>query len=219
MTTSINTIKLGIVNCYLIHSDDSFVLIDTGYAHQRELLEKELIKLGCTPGYLKLIILTHGDADHVGNAAYLREVYKVKIGIHKDDSSMIETGDDGSSRKTKPDHLSLLFKVIRKLGVLDKQNRIMTFKADLYLEEGQSLTEFGCEATVLNLPGHSKGSIGVLTKEGDLFCGDLIYNLPGFGFIDDAIEHKKSIESIKKLPLRLIYPGHGKAFKLRSSMK
>lgn len=219
MTTSISTIKLGIVNCYLIHNEDSFVLIDTGYAHQRELIEKALLKYGCTPGLLKLIILTHGDADHVGNAAYLRDIYNAKIGIHKHDSRMIETGNESYSRKTSPDHLSLLFKVVRKLGVLDKQNMITTFKADLYLEEGQSLIEFGCEATVHYLPGHTKGSIGVLTKEGDLFCGDLIYNLPGFGFIDDAIEHQKSIERIKELQPKLIYPGHGKAFKLDSLIK
>lgn len=219
MTTSINTIKLGIVNCYLIHNDDSFVLIDTGYAHQRDSVEKALIKNGCKPGQLKLILLTHGDADHVGNAAYLRDIYHCKIGIHKFDSPMIETIDESLSRKAKPDHLSWLFKVIRKLGVLDKQNKIESFKADLHLEDGLSLVEYGCEASILSLPGHTKGSIGVLTKEGDLFCGDLIYNLPGFGYIDDVIAHKKSIERIKRLQLRMIYPGHGKAFQLKSLKK
>jgi hydroxyacylglutathione hydrolase len=215
MTNRIETIKLGIVNCYLIHNENSYVLIDTGYAYQRDLLEKALIDLGCKPGLLKLIILTHGDADHVGNAAYLREVYKTKVGIHKSDSLMIETGEESNSRKLKPDHLSLLFKAIRKLGLLDKQSRMVSFKADLYLEEGQSLSDYGCEASVLSIPGHTKGSIGILTKEGDLFCGDLMYNLPGFGYIDDAIEHKKSIDKIKKIEPRLIYPGHGKVFKLK----
>lgn len=219
MTNRIETIKLGIVNCYLIHNENSFVLIDTGYAYQRDLLEKALIDLGCKPGLLKLIILTHGDADHVGNAAYLRDVYKTKVGIHKLDSLMIETGDESSSRKLKPDHLSLLFKAIRKLGLLDKQSRMETFKADLYLEEGQSLGEYGIDAHILSLPGHTKGSIGILTKEGDLFCGDLMYNLPGFGFIDDAVAHQKSIERIKQLHPRLIYPGHGKAFKQKSLLK
>ncbi|NTW95479.1 MAG: MBL fold metallo-hydrolase [Erysipelotrichaceae bacterium] len=216
MTTSINTIKLGIVNCYLIHSDDSFVLIDTGYAYQRELLEKALIEYGCTPGQLKLIVLTHGDADHVGNAAYLRDLYNTKVGIHKLDSLMIETGDDSKSRKTKPDHLSLLFKVIRKLDLLSKQSKMEPFKADLYLEEGQNLVEYGLEANIVYVPGHTNGSIGILTKDGDFFCGDLIYNLPGFGYIDDSVKHQESIERIKQLHPRMIYPGHGKAFQLRS---
>jgi hydroxyacylglutathione hydrolase len=219
MTNRIETIKLGIVNCYLIHNENSYVLIDTGYAYQRDLLEKALIELGCKPGLLNLIILTHGDADHVGNAAYLRDVYKTKVGIHKCDSLMIETGDESNSRKPKPDHLSLLFKAIRKLGLLDKQSKMVTFKADLYLEEGQRLNEYGCEASILSIPGHTTGSIGVLTKEGDLFCGDLMYNLPGFGYIDDAIEHQKSIDRVKKLQPRLIYPGHGKAFQLKSLIK
>jgi glyoxylase-like metal-dependent hydrolase (beta-lactamase superfamily II) len=219
MTTRIHTIKLGIVNSYLLHNQDTYILIDTGYAYQRELLEKALIECGCTPGQLKLIVLTHGDADHVGNAAYIRDLYKSKIAIHKLDSLMIETGDDSLSRKAKSDHLSLLFKVIRKLGVLSKQEKMELFKADLYLEEGQSLVEYGLEANIVYVPGHTNGSIGILTSDGDFFCGDLMYNLPGFGYIDDSIKHQKSIERVKQLQPRMIYPGHGKAFRLKSLQK
>ncbi|RLI67201.1 hypothetical protein DRO91_10540, partial [Candidatus Heimdallarchaeota archaeon] len=31
-------------------------------------LERELEKAGCKPGDLKLVVLTHGDFDHTGNA-------------------------------------------------------------------------------------------------------------------------------------------------------
>ncbi len=72
MTSEIKTINLGHVNCYLVKTGDGFILIDTGWATKRTELEKELESAGCKPGNLKLVILTHGDSDHVGNCTYLR---------------------------------------------------------------------------------------------------------------------------------------------------
>ncbi|HWR70506.1 MAG TPA: MBL fold metallo-hydrolase, partial [Dehalococcoidia bacterium] len=60
--------RIGRVNCYLIETDSGFVLIDTGASNRRKDIEKELESAGCKPGDLKLIILTHGDFDHMGNA-------------------------------------------------------------------------------------------------------------------------------------------------------
>ncbi len=64
--------KLGSVNCYLVNAGLNYVLIDTGSSNQRAYLERELRSAGCKPGNLKLIVITHGDFDHTGNAAHLR---------------------------------------------------------------------------------------------------------------------------------------------------
>ena len=81
------------INCYLVRTPDGFVLIDTGRNNKRDTIEKELEGAGCRPGDLKLIILTHGDFDHCGNASYLRNKFGSKIAMHKDDSGMVERGD------------------------------------------------------------------------------------------------------------------------------
>jgi len=214
---NIITIQLGIVNAYLLQQKDDFILIDTGYSKNRKKLLEAIEKAGCSKGHLKLIVLTHADKDHIGNASYLRDVYETKLAMSKADSMMAERGDQSSSRKSKPDHLSLLFKVVMAMGSTKVHQE--GFIPDLTLVDGQSLEPFGFEATILALPGHSKGSIGVYTSEGDLFCGDLIYNLPGFGYIDDEFEHTQSINRIKQLHPRLIHPGHGKAFTLSKIQK
>jgi hydroxyacylglutathione hydrolase len=84
---------LGSVNCYLIETETGYILIDTGGSNKRTDLEKELESAGCQPGYLKLIVLTHGDFDHTGNAAYLRKKFGTTIAMHDDDSGMVERGD------------------------------------------------------------------------------------------------------------------------------
>jgi hydroxyacylglutathione hydrolase len=104
-------------------------------------------------------------------------------------------------------------------GRLSKQGNFNTFKPDIYIEDGQDLSEYGLNAKVLHLPGHSKGSIGILTTKGDLFCGDLLYNIAGFNFIDDLADFHASINKLKSLKINTVYPGHGKPFPMSSLSK
>lgn len=214
MAPEIKAIGRGGVNCYLLKTSSGFVLIDTGFKSKRAKLEKKLAGAGCKPGDLKLIILTHGDSDHADNAAYLREKYEAKIAMHKDDAGMVERGVMGWNRKARPDRMSLLFKIITRVV---KPGKFATFKPDLYIDETFDLSAYGLAAKVLHLPGHSKGSIGVLTANGDLFCGDLLYNFfgrPNSQFIDDMSAFNASIDKVKKLNVQTVYPGHGKPFPL-----
>ena len=89
----IGIISFGGVNCYLLTAETGFVLIDTGFSKNRVDVARELESAGCTPGTLKLVLLTHGDFDHSGNAAYLREKYGAKIAMHVNDKGMVEKGD------------------------------------------------------------------------------------------------------------------------------
>ena len=206
-------INLGGVNCYLITNSGQFILIDTGISAKRAVLEEEMINAGCRPGNLKLVILTHGDSDHVENAAYLQNKYGAKIAIHQYDSGMVERGDMTWNRKAKPDKLSAIFRfMILVFSIFMKPNKFDKFKPDVLIENEYVLSDYGFDVKVLNIPGHSKGSIGILTNEGDLFCGDLIYNIPGFLFIDDLADFNASIGKLKKLGINMVYPGHGKPF-------
>jgi hydroxyacylglutathione hydrolase len=213
MAQEIKTINLSGVNCYLVKAGDSYILIDTGFSSKRTFLEKELESAGVMHGNLKLVILTHGDSDHADNYVYLREKYGAKIAMHYDDSGMVEHGDMSWNRKAKPDKVSITFKIITLIfGRLGKPGKFNTFKPDIYVEDGQGLSEYGFDAKVLHLPGHSKGSIGILTIGGDLFCGDLLYNIAGFNFIDDLADFHASIKKLKNLKINTVYPGHGKPF-------
>jgi len=211
--------KLGSVNCYLIETDTGYILIDTGCSNKRTDLEKELESAGCKPGNLKLIVLTHGDFDHTGNAAHLREKYDIKIAMHYDDSGMVERGDMFLNRKKG----NILFKMIAT--ILFGFGKSERFKPDFYIEDGYDLSEYGFDAKVLHIPGHSKGSIGILTVGGDLICGDLLTNWdkpdqPDLNSImDDLTAANASVEKLKKLGIKTVYPGHNKPFPMELFIK
>jgi len=89
------------------------------------------------------------------------------------------------------------------------------FKPDLYIEDRYDLSEYGFYAKALHIPGHSKGSIGILTAGGDLFCGDLLENTDKpvlNSIIDDLAAANTSVGKLKSLKINTVYPGHGKPF-------
>jgi len=207
--------KLGTVNCYLVKTDNDYILIDTGPSNKRKDLEKELESAGCKPGNLRLIIITHGDFDHTGNAAYLREKFSTKIAMHYYDLGMVERGNMFWNRKGN-------FFIKKIAPVLFRFGKSERFKPDLYRGDEDTFSEYGFHAKVINIPGHSKGSIGIITADGNLFCGDLIINTekPALNSImDDKEAANASIEKLYNLNIKTVYPGHGKPFSMEIFLK
>ncbi|MGD0340928.1 MAG: MBL fold metallo-hydrolase [Bacteroidales bacterium] len=209
----IKIIELTFVNAFLLKAKGGFVLIDTGLAMHWEKLENELLAAGCFPDKLKLVIITHGDSDHSGNCAKLQEKHKCKIAMHKDDSPMVENGFN-PKRRTRT--LSAkIFVLIRKFS--RKKITIDKFKPDIFLEDGQRLNEYGLSAIVIHIPGHTKGSIGILTDDGDLFAGDIFTNRTkpdSTIYIENAADLKNSLSRLKKMNIKTVYCGHGKPFEI-----
>jgi hydroxyacylglutathione hydrolase len=97
--------------------------------------------------------------------------------MHQDDYSIIETGFSGK-RKVKPLAMRIMFWLVSVLRKLRKNKiNLNKFKRDIFLQDGQSLQEYGFNASVIHLPGHTKGSIAILTDQGDLFSGDTLVNM------------------------------------------
>jgi hydroxyacylglutathione hydrolase len=209
--------KLGTVNCYLVETDAGYILIDTGGSNKRTELERELPSAGCKPGSLNLIVLTHGDFDHSGNAAYLRKEFGARIAMHSDDSGMVERGDMFGNRQKGNNFLTrMLVPILFGFGKSER------FTPDFYLDEGDDLSDYGFDARVLHIPGHSKGSIGILTAGGDLFCGDLLENTDGpvlNSIMDDLAAANASVEKLKGLKISTVYPGHGEPFPMETFLQ
>ena len=199
------------VNCYLIKNEAAYFLVDSGIAKTQDALVKDLEAAGCRAGNLKLILLTHGDLDHSGNCAALRRKYGGKIAMHRADLVNVQTGDMFANKSTNPIARTSVNGMFAVMGL----NAFERFMPDLFLTDGQDLSEFGLKATAIHVPGHSKGSMAFLTKEGDLFCGDLLENTKKpvtNSLADDVNQLKASARRLSQYPIKTVYPGHGGPF-------
>lgn len=214
-------ITLDNANCYLFRSTGGFALLDTGFPHSRGQLVSALEAAGCQPGDLSLIVLTHGDIDHSGNAAYLRSTHGSPIAMHPGDTAMCLADGVTRPRDTRvPDdfpkvlYLWLGIAILKYLRMkLTKSDRFEPFAPDLLLEDGQDLAPLGLEAVAYHTPGHSKGSICLLTPSGGLYSGDEFGQVWGrvISSRDDP-ELPSTKAKLRALDVRTVYPGHGGPF-------
>lgn len=229
MKQEIIRIDLGSVNCYLGKMKSGFILFDTGghmvmdkqFTNRRELLLKELDKAGCNPDNLHLIVLTHGDNDHVCNAAYIRNKYNAKIAIHPNDCKLVKNpkiNDFMNSFKYRAFLYKIIFRILHKtiykvsLKTLDD---FETFTPDILIDDSFHLWEYGFEGEILYMPGHTAGSIGILTKDKELIAGDTFSNMGKPTLAPNAIDFKRleaSVSKLKSYGIHTVYPGHGMPF-------
>lgn len=131
---------------------------------------------------IKFIVNTHGHPDHINGNALLQKKFNVPICIHVQDAHFIEG--------------------------LEKNN----YPANIFLEDGNTI-RFGDETlTVMHTPGHTPGSI-CLVSDKLVFTGDTLF-AGGIGRTDfvggSNKDMKESLQKIVRLPdTLLVYPGHG----------
>jgi Zn-dependent hydrolases, including glyoxylases len=232
MKQEIKRIDLNGVNCYICKTDEGFILFDTGghtvmdkqFSDRCESLLKELELAGCTPGKLKLIVLTHGDSDHSANAAFLREKYKAGIAMHPKDLELVYKPSIDNIMKTY-NYRSIIYKIV--FVIMKKQIKKMTlkilgdfkeFKPDVFIDEGFDLSEYGLNARVVYIPGHTPGSIGILMDDGGFISGDIFTNNKAPGYAPNAFDFRelaKSIGMLKAMDIKTVYPGHGSPFEMK----
>jgi len=212
MRQSVHIIRAGI-NCVLVRGESGSVLVDTGHRSARPRLMNGLASAGLRPDEALTVILTHGDTDHTGSAHYLKETFGATLAAHRAEAGVLDRGDMTRSRKERPDRMPWIFRALLPISFLFWRSDPVTL--DLTLEDGQSLASFGVDGTILHLPGHSRGSIGILLPTGELVCGDLLWNMRRprmHPLIDDMEPARASIARIRELPVTTLVPAHGQPF-------
>ena len=232
MTDKIIRIDMAGTNCYLVKLNEGFILFDTGgpmltdrkFNDRQEELVEALEKEGCFPDNLNLIVLTHGDIDHVYNAAYVRDRYNTKIALHYGDVPLVENPSISSVLRSFK-FRSLTSNFIAKLMKPYIHNRSLKaltgfckFTPDIIIDDSFKLSDFGLEADVLHIPGHTDGSICIVFQDGSLICGDTFFNMFKPRIALNACDYEmleKSIQQLKNYNITTVYSGHGKPFELK----
>jgi hydroxyacylglutathione hydrolase len=204
-------IPLGFVQAFLIIQDNKAVLVDTGLAGSAGHILRIAERHGITPGAIKLIILTHGHTDHSGSSVILRKVCGAPVAVHPLDNPLLAAGTNKTLKPTGA--TGRLIAVISRL-----QSRVapVPVDPDIYLAEGAELAGYGIDAYIIHTPGHTPGSVTVISSVGDALIGDLLLIKPfGFGrpgypfFIEDLAALNASIRKVLALNPRTLYAAHG----------
>ncbi len=215
MSLQIFTLEFGINRCYIV-KDKGVIMIDSGPPRKGKVLKKRLDSLSIQYQEIRLIVLTHGDFDHVGSAKEIKEITGAQIAIHESDKLNLE-----ESRYNWPPGVTRWGKISHFL--LSPLLRMTTFpavKADITLRKEEfPLEQYGIYGKIIYTPGHTLGSVSVLLDTGEAFVGCLAHN--GFPFTfhprlpiyaEDIGKIKESWEVIINKGAKMIYPGHGNPF-------
>ena len=190
-------------NLYVIKGKNGDILIDTGFIGMKRALKRWLDKFN-----IKLVILTHAHVDHTWNAAYIKNLYKCKLALSKDD---IENIDNRNIKSTPSTNKHKNWTKLMNYGM--KKFIPQKYKIDIKLNNNQTIKKYGLDLKIVSLPGHTDGSIGVLYKD-YLFAGDALVNRKKQPQIAYQNQHNKkalsSYQKIMELAPKIIFVGHDK---------
>lgn len=202
--SEVHRIKCGNGNCYIIENGTYGILADTG---KKEYIHNVIE--ACKRYKVKLIVLTHAHFDHAENAAQISDVLGIPIAMNEKDINLIKSNTNQSLSAA-----TLLGKVVLSASIKEFSVRsIPNFEPDILLSDGDSLSDFGINAQIIALPGHTNGSIGIDVDGGHLIVGDALMNM--FYPTVSMLYHNRetmleSAGKISALGERTIYFGHGK---------
>ena len=198
-------------NCYLLWGRRGVILIDPGPPGGAPTIIAGAKEAGVRAEDVRLILVTHGHLDHYGAAAEIREWCGAPVAAYPGEPEFSQ-----DRRNALPPAQTLRGSLVRgAYMLLAPMAHFAPLEADLLLGDKAGLLDYGLEAWTVLLPGHSPGSLGVVTPDGDLFAGDLFvnYTVPSQPiYLSDPEAWQQSYERVLELRPRMIYVGHGEPF-------
>ena len=175
----------GFVISYLILGGDKALLVDTGFGIS------DLKSYVCTLTDLPLMVMnTHVHPDHAGGNGQFDTVY---VGEHE----TAET-DDGV----------LFYKIPGQRDACDAVKRGGSYRF-VHLRDGERIDLGGRILRVVEIPGHTKGSIALFDENTRLLlAGDAILKRVFYGAGVPLSTYRAALKKTKQLPIRDILSAH-----------
>lgn len=174
------------------------------------------------------VVLTHAHLDHAGNAARIRAETGAEVWIHEAEADLLEQWDDVQDARNDAYEAGLRraglpVKVLEKLAVRGRDVDVMmsSCTVDRRLKDGDLIDTGARGFRVIHTPGHTAGSaIYVDEPNGFAVTGDtILQNITPNALSVQREEtgalarYLKTLERIRDLPLDVMVPGHGPAFR------
>jgi hydroxyacylglutathione hydrolase len=178
-------------NCFIVgrESTGEGIVIDPG--GNSEEISHAIDDTGLD---IKIIVLTHGHSDHIAALREIQDKTGAGVAIHIEDADFLEGHGSYSSQ----------------FGISYRTPH----PPERLLREGDKIDISGISFTVIHTPGHTPGSICLLTDFG-VFTGDTIFRRGIGTTLMPGSSRPQLLDSIRKKLMVLsddtvIYPGHGR---------
>ncbi len=189
-------------NCYVLLSIKNDGKTHAAVVDPGESARKITAFLEARGAVLDMILLTHGHFDHIYSLDKLRDMTGASAYIHALDAEMLTDGSKNEfSRFSRRD--------------------LILRPAEKTFEDGDILTLGDEKIKVIHLPGHSRGSVALLSGN-IMLTGDTLFD-GSIGRSDlyggDGLELYASLSRLAEFdPNITIYPGHGESAKLGDAL-
>jgi glyoxylase-like metal-dependent hydrolase (beta-lactamase superfamily II) len=214
------------VNNFIIKTSKGYIVVDTGYAGNYNRFCEKLKKHRISFDEIKFIFITHAHDDHVGFLNELIRYTHATLIMHSESPERLLVGHNKYSGGYPNLLAKLFFGIMSLLGKGKHEFPVVKVDNDTLLWNGknQFFKEMGIELEIISLPGHTSDSIGLLTNDGLLLCGDASAN--GFPsikriiiWIENLEDYKKSWNRMIESSAKEIYPSHGALFPKKDLIK
>lgn len=177
-------------------------LVDTGFGSDLPRTISLINQAGIRPMDIQYILNTHYHSDHVGGNSWLQKKYGLDVATHRWEGQLINQRHQEAC-------------CARWLN-----QPVELYHVSVLLADGDEIDTGGNLVQVCHTPGHTLGHISLyLPDTRELICGDLLQtndvgwiNLFREGVCSLQIS-LDSLEKLDKMPIHLIYPGHGPTIK------
>jgi len=193
---------------YLLLDEERPVVIDAAMPGRAGAVWRHLEALGYAPEAVRAIWLTHGDIDHMGSVAALRERSGAHVVAHRADAPLV---NGTAARQLGPLPLAGIYRRIFNTAVRSLL-RYRPTEVDRPVEDGDTLGEW----QVIHTPGHTAGSASFYHPERKvIIVGDALNHRRGrLGapppvFTPDMAQAHASIQKIASLDFEVCCFGHG----------
>jgi glyoxylase-like metal-dependent hydrolase (beta-lactamase superfamily II) len=215
------------VNWYLVEDSGRLTAVDAGLPGFRGRLEADVAALGHSLGDVDALVLTHGDSDHTGLAAALRDA-GARVLIHAADEPALRTGKRKSTDGSPLELVGALWRPFPWLFlgqmIRDGGGKPTKVEGAEPFADGDVLDVPG-NPRIVATPGHTPGHCAIyFERHSALFVGDELCTLnPLNGSRGPRVmpavmnvstpQCNESLARIESLEAEGLFPGHGEVWR------